>query len=257
MKSLLKVLDIIDRIAEAGSSGIRELSSATGFPPATTHRIVSTLVERRYLKQDPVSKKYALSLRFLELGTSVQQQFHLVSIARPHLESLMGETKESVNLAVPDGNEMVYLDHVRSNHSLLQLFTRPGARVPLYATGVGKLFLSHMSESELELYLRQTDRRPYTPQTLVDANKITEEMARIRDQGFSVDNEEFEAGVRCVAATVFNHNRRPVAGVSISGAVVRITHDQTAHFGTLIKRCALSISRELGFNAIKNFTPNN
>ena len=257
MKSLLKALDIVDRIAEAGSAGIRELSATTGFPPATIHRIVSTLVERRYLKQDPVTKRYALALRFLELGTRVQQQFHLASLARPHLERLMAETKESTNLAVKDGDEMVYLDHVRSDYSLLQLFTRPGARVPLYATGVGKLFLSLMSESACDVYLRQTRRKPYTPKTLVDRKNLLREIARIRTQGFSVDNEEFETGVRCVAALVYNHNRQPVAAVSISGAVVRITPERIEHFGMLIKRCALAISKELGFNDVKTFTPNN
>lgn len=247
MKSLQKVLDIIDTIAELGSAGIRELSSITGYPPATIHRIASTLIKRRYLTQDPVTKTYALSLRFLELGTRVREGFNLASIARPHLERLMAKTKENANLAVRDGDEVVYLDHVRGNH-MLQLFTRLGARVPLYTTGVGKMFLSQWSESELSEYFERVDLKPHTPNTLVDKDMLLKELSQVRYRGFAVDNEEMEEGVRCVAALVYDHNQRPAAAVSISGASVRITPDKIAALGEEVKGCALAISRALGFH---------
>ncbi len=163
MKSLLKAIDTINAVAEAGSAGIRELSAITGYPPSTIHRIAAALVKRHYFQQDPVTKQYELSFRFLELGTRVQQKIHLTSIARPHIERLMDETRESVNLAVRDADSIVYLDNAQSNHSMLQLFTRPGARVPLYATGVGKLFLSAMQESELDAYLERIESLPLYP----------------------------------------------------------------------------------------------
>jgi DNA-binding IclR family transcriptional regulator len=247
MKSLLKAIETIDAVAEAGSAGIRELSSLTGFPPSTIHRIVSTLVKKHYLQQDPVTKKYSLSFRFLELGSRVQQQTDLTSIARPHLERLMAETRESINLAVWDGDSAVYLDIVQSSYSMLQLFTRPGARVPLYATGVGKLFLSRMSAAELEAYLQRVTLTPFTPCTLTKRDKIIQELNRIRTRGFAVDNEEMEAGVRCVAGLIFDYDGRPAASVSITGAAMRVTPDQVEHFGEIIKSCALTISRELGF----------
>ena len=150
MKSLHKALDIIDIIAETGSIGLQDLSLRTGFPPPTAHRLVSTLVKRRYLNQDPTTKSYSLSFRFLELGTMVRRQFNLVSIARPHLERLMAETKENANLALLDGDEMVYIDNVRGKEYMLQLFTKLGARVPLYPTGVGKMFLSQWADSDIE-----------------------------------------------------------------------------------------------------------
>jgi DNA-binding IclR family transcriptional regulator len=248
MKSLHKVLHVIDTVADARKAGIRRLSGLTGYSPSTIHRIVSTLVEGNYFVQDPVTKEYALSVKFLELGTRVQYQFDLTAIARPHLHLLVEETKESVNLAVPDRDEMVYLDHVQSDYSLLQLFTKPGARVPLYATGVGKLFLSRMSQAELEAYLGRTNLHPRTTSTIVDKEALRKELDHILTAGFSVDNEEFEAGVRCVAALIFDHRGQPAAGVSISGAVVRIAPDQIEHFGKMVRRCAHNISLEFGFN---------
>jgi IclR family KDG regulon transcriptional repressor len=248
MKSLVKAIDTINAVAEAGGAGIREISNMTGYPPSTIHRIAATLVERHYFQQDAITKQYSLSFRFLELGTRVQQRIHLTSIARPHIEKLMAETRESVNLAVRDADSMVYLDIAHSNHSILQLFTRPGARVPLYATGVGKLFLSIMQESEIDAYLERSNLTPYTPYTLVERDKIVNDLERIRSQGYSVDNEEMEEGVRCVAALIFDHQGKPAASVSIAGAAMRVTPDRIKLFGNLVNDCALAISRQLGYN---------
>jgi len=247
MKSLLKAIETIDAVAEAGSAGIGDLSSITGFPPSTVHRIAATLVKKHYFQQDPLTKRYSLSFRFLELGSRVQQQTHLTSVARPHLERLMAETRESINLAVWDGDSAVYLDIVQSSYAMLQLFTRPGARVPLYATGVGKLFLSRMSAAELEAYLQRVTLTPFTPFTLTKRDKIIQDLNRIRTRGFAVDNEEMEAGVRCVAGLIFDYDGRPAASVSITGAAMRVTPDRVEHFGEIIKSSALTISRELGF----------
>ena len=252
MKSLLKAIDTIDAVAEAGSVGIRQLSSLTGFPPSTIHRIVTTLVEKNYFQQDPVTKRYSLSFRFLELGTRYQQQTHLTTIALPHLEQLMAATRESVNLAVRDGDNMVYLDVVQSNYSMLQLFTRPGARVPLYATGVGKLFLSQMQDAELDAYLKRSNPVAYTSHTLVKRANLIIDLQKIRSRGYSVDNQEMEEGVRCVAALIFDHQGKPAASVSVSGAAMRVTPDRIEQFGTLVKACATAISSQLGFNPAKS-----
>ena len=247
MKSLHKALDIIDAVSKLGSAGIREISSKTGFPPATTHRIASTLVKRRFFNQDPVTKNYSLSLRFLELGTKVQQRFDLPSIARPHLQKLMSETGESANLAIGDDDSVVYLDQVQNDNSMLKIFTRLGTRVPLYSTGVGKMLLSRWSETELDAYLKRTQLTPYTPYTLVSRTQILKELDRISTRGFAVDNEEMEEGVRCVAALVFDHRQQVTAAVSISGAAMRITPDRIENFGEKVKKCALDISQDLGF----------
>jgi len=247
MKSLNKALDIIDAVSKLGSAGIREISSKTGFPPATTHRIAATLVKRRFFNQDPVTKTYSLSLRFLELGTQVQQQFDLPTIARPHLQKLMSETGESANLAIREGDSVVYLDQVQNDNSMLKIFTRLGTRAPLFNTGVGKMFLSQWNKIDLDSYLKRTHLTPYTSHTLVSRTQILKELERISARGFAVDNEEMEDGVRCVAALVFDHRQRVAAAVSISGAAMRITADRIENFGDIVIRCALDISNDLGF----------
>ena len=247
MKSLNKALDIIDAVSKLGSAGIRDISSMTGFPSTTVHRIATTLMKRRYFNQDPVTKTYALSLRFLELGTKVQQQFDLPTIARPHLQKLMTETGESANLAIWDGDSVVYLDQVQSNKSMLKIFTQLGTRVPFYSTGVGKMLLSQWSKADLDSYLKRTPLILHTANTLVSRSKILKELEQISARGYSVDDEEMEAGVRCVAALVFDHRRHVVAAISISGAAMRITPDRIDDLGKKVKQCALDISHDLGF----------
>jgi len=252
MKSLHKALDIIDTVSKLGSAGIREISQMAGFPPATTHRIASTLVLRRYFNQDPVTKNYSLALRFLELGTKVQQQFDLPAIARPHLQRLMLKTGESANLAVQDGDSVVYLDQVQSNKSMLKIFTQLGTRAPLYSTGVGKMFLSQWNKSDLDEYLDRNSLIPYTSHTLVSRSEIFRELEEISARGYSVDNEETEEGVRCVASLAFNHRRQVAAAISISGAALRITPERIEEFGQNVKECALEISRDLGFQTTRS-----
>lgn len=247
MKSLHKVLDIIDAVGKAGSLGIGEISDQLGFPPSTIHRIVSTLAMRGYFKQDVENRRYSLSVKFLELASMVQLQINLTSIARPHLEHLMAETRESANIAVQDGDEVAYLDVVQSNHSMLQLFTKVGARVPLYCTGVGKLFLGQMGETEINAYLKRIRRTPFTTKTFVEGGGIRTELSHIRARGYAVDNEEMEDGVRCIASLVFDHRGRPAAAVSISGAAMRIVPDRIEQLGQSVKDCSRKISQALGF----------
>ena len=249
MKSLHKALDIIETLGTLGKAGIREIASATGFPPTTVHRIVSTLVGRGYIYQDLTTKHYSLSLRFLELGTKVQQQFDLYSVSRPHLQRLMSETGETANLVIRDGDRVVYVDQVESDKTRLKIFTQLGARAPLYSTGVGKMLLSQWSKEELDSYLERTDLTPYTRYTLIERSKILEELERISDQCYSVDNEETEEGVRCVAALIFDHEQQVVGAVSISGVAMRITPERIEEFGERVKQCAQTISNDLGYQS--------
>ncbi len=247
MKSLHKTLDILDLIAEKGPVGIHDIFVITNYPHSTIHRIISTLVERRYLRQDSATKKYSISLKFLELGNKVQEQFDVAAISHPHLQRLMIETEESANLVIQDGDEVVYLNHAKSEKSMIKIFTTLGARTPLYSTGVGKMFLSQWNKSDLDLYLQRTDRKPFTPNTLVSRNDILDELDRIKALGYAVDNEEMETGVRCVAAIILDYFGKAIGAVSISGPALRITPDQIENLAEKVKHCALAVSQELGY----------
>jgi IclR family KDG regulon transcriptional repressor len=247
LKSLRKALDLIEIIGETGNIGIRELSARTGFPPATVHRIIATLVERGYLQQNQNNRNYSLSTRFLEFADSIQQRFDLIPIARPHLEQLSMNSGENVNLCVLDGPVVVYIDHVHSQKHVLRTFTRLGARVPLYATGVGKVYLSKMGADELDTYLDSVKLERYTGKTITDRNTMLKELRMIKKQGYAVDDQEKESGVRCVAAPIFDYNGSMAAAISISGAAQWITRERIKPLARMVMDCAERISTELGY----------
>jgi IclR family acetate operon transcriptional repressor len=247
LKSLHKALDLIEAISKESKIGVRELAAKTGYPPATVHRIIATLTERGYLQRDPNDREYALSTRFLGFADSVQQQFNVVAVVRPHLERLSAATGENANLCVRDGNDVVYIDHIHSQTHILQTFTRLGARAPLYATGVGKAYLSRMSRVELDNYLKEVGLSPFTDRTITDRDRLEAELAHIRESGYAVDDEEKETGVRCIAAPVFDQNGVIVAAISVSGAVQWISTDRIQSLADTVIRQAERISADLGY----------
>jgi DNA-binding IclR family transcriptional regulator len=248
MKSLHKVIDIIEIISDHGIIGTRELSAKAGYPPATVSRILTTLQKRNYIQQDPFTKKYNLSLKFLELGTKVQRQYSIAQIARPYIERLMKDTRENANLCSADGDEVIYLDHVHSDDHMLQCFTSLGTRVPLYATGVGKALLSQRRESEIRAYLKKIRPISFTEKTFINKNEIMAELRKVKIKGYALDNEEREEGIRCIAAPIFDHRGQCNAAISVSGPTLRLTNSRIEELGKIVKNYARQISEKIGYN---------
>jgi IclR family transcriptional regulator, KDG regulon repressor len=246
LTSLEKALRIIDAVAKAKSVGLRELAAEVNFPPSTVHRLLTILTASRYLIQDPESKRYRLSLKFLELGSAVREDLDVISAARPHMTSLMEATSETVNLALFDGSGIVYVDQVANSNSFLRMFTRVGTRASLYCTGIGKACLAGLPEEFVSSYWHSTEKRPYTDRTIRDEPSLRSELDIIRRQGYAVDNEEMEIGVRCVASAIRQHRSGIVAGVSISGPSSRLTLDRIPSMGESVRLTASLISADLG-----------
>ncbi len=248
LTSLEKALKALDVVAKNKSVGLRELATELGFPPSTVHRLLAILTASRYLTQDPETKKYRLSLKFLELGAAVREDLDLITAARPHMTALMRATSETVNLALFDGAGIVYVDQVTDSNSLLRIFTRVGTRAPLYCTGVGKACLANLPAESVAEYWNSIEKRQYTDNTIRDESRLKKELQTIRRQGYSVDNEEMEIGVRCVASAIRQHRSGIVAAVSVSGPSTRLTADRVSSLGELVRQTAQQITTDLGYS---------
>jgi len=246
MKSLNRALDILELIAERRGIGVREIAQVSDLPPATVHRMVAALAQRGYLNKDRRTHHYTLSPKFMALGERVRQQMDIVAIARPHLEALMAATRENANLCIRDGYKIIYIDQVGSPDHNLQIFTKLGGSAPLYASGVGKVFLAHMRASEFDVYLKSVELRPFTDHTKTTPSELRAEIAAIQKIGHGVDDQEREMGVRCVAAPVFNHARQVAAAISISGASQRIPKQRLKKLGRQVVASAHGISMAMG-----------
>ena len=141
--------------------------------------------------------------------------------ARTIMQELMEKTGETANLGVAEEDCVVFVSQVET-HQAIRAFFRPGSRSPFHASGIGKAILAHLPGDRVTAIVRKAGLEAYTPKTLADAPALARDLARIRTQGFSVDDEERHPGMRCIAAPVFNEFGEPVAGVSISGPTVRI-----------------------------------
>ena len=187
VQSLERAFDLLERMADAGGEvGLSELSASSGLPLPTIHRLMRTLVVCGYVRQQ-ANRRYALGPRLIRLGESASRL--LGTWARPYLARLVEETGETANMALLDGDEIVYVAQVPSKHSM-RMFTEVGRRVLPHSTGVGKALLSHIPPEEVRALLARTGMPAATEQTITDPDVFLAELARIREQGYSVDDNE-------------------------------------------------------------------
>jgi IclR family transcriptional regulator, acetate operon repressor len=247
VQSVERTLDILESLVEFASEvGLVEISQAVGLPLATVHRLLGTLIQRGYVKQNQHNRKYSLGFRALQIGHDMRQRFSLRLEARPYLQKLVQTVGESANLAVLDDGEIVYIDQAQSSR-ILRMFTQVGNRLPAHSTGSGKAMLAFLPVDAVEGILRRTGLAPRTPHTIVDPAEFRNELAKIRERGFAIDDEEQEEGVRCVAVPVRDGSGQVVASLSVSGPVTRL-HD--AHVQAVIPQLLDSgerLSARLGF----------
>ena len=223
VQSLQRAFDLLERLADAGGeASLSELAATSGLPLPTIHRLVRTLVTLGYVRQNR-NRRYTLGSRLIRLGESAARQFG--TWARPYLAELVDEVEETANLAVLDGDEVVYVAQVPSKHSM-RMFTEVGRRVLPHGTGVGKAMLAQLPRAEVLALLERTGLPAYTPNTITDPRKLLDSLAQISEQGYALDESEQELGVRCIAVPLVG--APTLSAVSVSGPEGRLTKDAVA-----------------------------
>jgi IclR family acetate operon transcriptional repressor len=247
VQSVERTLDILESLVDFGSEvGLVEISQAVTLPLATVHRLLGTLIRRGYVKQNRQNRKYSLGFRALQMGNDMRQRFSLRLEARPFLHRLMERTGESANLAVLDDGEVVYIDQAQSS-KILRMFTQLGNRVPAHSTGSGKVMLAFGPPETAEGVLRRYGMPARTQNTITDPAHFREELGRIRGQGFALDDEEHEEGVRCIAVAVRDGSGQVVASLSVSGPATRLNDAQVSAYTSEILDCGRQLSARLGY----------
>jgi DNA-binding IclR family transcriptional regulator len=178
-------------------------------------------------------------------------QIDLRKIATPFLEELRQWSGESINLAIRDDKEVVYIERLFGHHSL-GIRSELGKRARLHSTALGKAILAHMDPKETRAILFGYEFTPITPKTITNLEDFLEELKRVGITGYAIDEEENELGGRCLAAPIFNNYSIPVAAVSISVPIQRLPREKIVEYGTQIKQAALEISRNLGYSPARS-----
>ena len=226
--------------------GVTELSRRLGIGKSTAHRLVNTLAEERLLEQDPDTGAYRLGLAMYELGTSVYWHTDLHEACTPVLDQLRNATKETVQVSVLDGREVVYVER-RESPQTLRLFGRVGHRNDAHCTSTGKLLLACLPPEELDRTLRGWRLPAKTPHTITKIEVLRSEIQQIQTQGWAQNINEAEMGVGSVAAPVRNGLGEVVAAVSIAGPVQRLGGESLRRFARPCIEAGLAISRRLGY----------
>lgn len=241
VQSIERAFALLEMMAdEGGTAGLSQLANASGLPLPTIHRLVRTLVDLGYLRQEP-SRQYVLGPRLIRLGESSARMFSLW--ARPHLAALVEEFGESANLALLDGDQVVYVAQVQSKHSM-RMFTEVGRRVLPHCTAVGKAILAEDDPDDVRALLERTGMPRFTPQTITDPDDFAHELAAIAKQGFAIDESEQELGVRCIAVSVPDAPAR--LALSLSGPASRMTDDVLERAAARLQDAGRALSRDLG-----------
>jgi len=243
-----KILDALGKGKQSYS--IQDLSSELNLPKPTIHRILSTLRHFGFVAQDEVSKEYRLGFRLLELGYTVLDQIDLRKIAEPFLTKLANRAEETVHLVILDQGEIVYLDKVEkvSDPKNLRMVSRIGMRNYTHSCAVGKVLLAFLSDSEKDEIIAQKGLQKMTKNTIVNLGQLNKHLADVRAQGYAIDDEENEEGIRCIAAPVRNDRGNVIAAISISGPTVRMTRKRVhSELKTQVMKTALEISKKLGY----------
>lgn len=219
---------------------LTEIGKAVGLHKSTAYGIVTTLKNEGFLAKDENSGYYRLGMELYHLASCFE--IDLRKISMPYINELCSLIGETVNLVVPDDNQVVYIEKCESRHSI-RISTSIGTRLPMYCTAVGKAILAYYNNEEIvSSILDRTQFVQYTTNTMVDKNAIMEELKVIRQRGYSIDNEELEKGLICIAAPVLNVIGFPVAAVSCSGPIQRMDEKNMTHIAAEVTRVANRIS---------------
>ena len=218
---LHKMLDILETIRE-GRTGLSlsDLARALKLPKPTAYRIVATLEGRGYIARTGEGH-YQLSRKFFDLQQSESLEQILVRVAHPVMERLVESCRETVNLGVLDGGEVMVISTIESPQAI-RMTSKIGNRRYLHATALGKVLLSGMPEKEVQRLIRIHGLRRLTPNTLTTRKQLAEELDHVRSEGCALDNEENEPGGRCIAAPIVAKGGRIAAALSISAPIFRM-----------------------------------
>ncbi len=227
--------------------GVTALSGRLKLAKSTVYRLLFTLASRGYVYQNPATGKYRLGLKAFEVGSLAVSQLTVRDAALPSLERLRDVTKETVHLGVRDGDAVIYIDKIETPHAM-RMYSRTGRRAPLHCTALGKALLAFVPPAESARLLRRGLRR-YTPNTLTDLEVLGKELATIREKGYALDDEEFEEGLKCVAAPLWDYTGAVVASAGIAGPHIRITSDRLPDLIAVVREVTGEISARLGYRA--------
>lgn len=226
---------------------LTEIAERVELHKSTVHRVLATLENKRFVQHDEATGKYRLGLRVLELAMLALETTDIRRHAWPFLRRLSEECRETVDLGVLDGTDIVYLEVIESPQRV-KLAAAPGQRLPACCTSSGKAILAYLPEAQVRQIMIQGLRR-YTEHTIVSPDDFLADLRATRERGFAIAQSEYEDGINAVAAPILDPRQRPIAVIAVAGPAFRLPMERMLELGPVVRQHADEIAREIGLAA--------
>ncbi len=224
---------------------LSEISDELGLNKSTVHGIINTLKKHGLIEQDENTQKYKLGLYLIGLGELVVNSIDVRAIGYPIIEEVCRTLEETVHAVVLDCTDVVYIDKKECDNSV-RISTKIGSRNPAYCTADGKVMLAYLDLKKQTIIIPD-DIPKFTKNTITNKDDIIEGLAVIKERGYAIDNEEYETGLVCVAAPVFDHSGAVKYAISVTGPSLRMTQEKISESIKVLKDAAYKISYEIGY----------
>ena len=242
MERTFDILELLSK--EQHGLSLTEIGNRLDLHKSTVYRLLYVLKQRGYIEKTSHGN-YRLGLEFIELSSLFLNNLELKTEAQPVLRELAGMTGNTVFLATLQENQVVYIDKMETYNSLRK-YSIIGQRAPLHCTALGKAMLSGLPDSEIRRLCAGEPLMAFTPRTLTEVNALVAEIAKTRKRGFSIDDEEYEQGVRCIGSAICDYRDQVIAAVSTSGSTAMMPKKRVEEIGGLVLSAARDISRRMG-----------
>ena len=248
IKSLDRAMEIFEHLSEASGKTLTTLATELDQAPATLYRVLVTLEARQLVEFDRTEQLWHIGPRAFVIGAKFLRRTSLVERARPIMRRLMETTGETANLGVVQDTQVLFVSQVET-HESIRAFFPPGTLSPLHASGIGKALLAEMPEDRLARVVRKGGLQKFTEKTLCDPTALGRDLVATRKRGHSVDDEEKNLGMRCIAAPVFDVHGEAAAGISVSGPTSRMIPERTQDIAAAVMEAARDLSAAIGGEA--------
>lgn len=246
VQSLERAFDIIEAIAlEQSGKSLSDISTKTGLAKSTAYRLVSTMVNRGYLDKTDEGK-YKIGLKLIEAVSCYINSLELQTEGRPYVARITAKLGLTSHLGVLDGDKVVYIEKMDVVSSV-RMYSQIGLRMHAYCSSLGKCLLSNYSKQQLDVIMADCSFIKFTENTIAGIDELHEEMAKVRKQGWAMDDEEYEKGHRCIGAPIFDYRGDIIAAISASGDKNLLTDERIEEVAEYVKKTAMELSREMGY----------
>ena len=223
-RSIQRVFALMEALSsKPEGEGLVRLAAETGLSKSTAHRLLGDLIQLGYAMQDRSSRKFYLTVKLFEVGSTVIQHMNILNIAKPFMFDLSRKLGELVNLGIRVQHDVLYIYIEEGGKNAVRVAAHMGARSPMFCTGIGKAIMAELPDADIAEVWKQTKIEAYTPTTITSFPALMESIQQVRQLGYALDLEEYEPGIWCVAASILNYSNVVQGGLSVSAPMSRMS----------------------------------